>query len=183
MRTELCCWFKAFKWLENSICCPHVDQVLRSAKAFFYQQMILSWFKHFIELGREQESTPFRWAELLGEVWKWLDVSLPKQRRTSPHFWRCTPWNTWRWGESRNPLRIDQWFCMLEGWSEKNIAILLIQSVQLTWKLNLSPTCQSGTHFCRGFLLSTNDFGVVWMFLWVEERAGIYSVLTNDFVC
>ncbi len=87
------------------------------------------------------------------------------------------------WGESRNPLPIDQWFCMLEGWSEEDRAMLLIQSVQLTWKLNLSPTCWSGNLFCRGLLLSTNDFVVVWMFLWVGERAGIYSVLTNDFVC
>ena len=97
------------------------------------------------------------WAELLGEVWKWLDVSLPKQRRTSPHFWRCTPWNTWRWGESGNPLRIDQWFCMLERWSEEDRAMLLIQSVQLNWKLNLLPTCWSGTPFCRNLLLPTND--------------------------
>jgi hypothetical protein len=87
------------------------------------------------------------------------------------------------WGESRNTLRIHQWFCMLEGWPEEDRAMLLIQSVQLTWKLNLSPTCWSDTQFCRGILLSTNDFVVVWTFLWVGERAGIYSVLTNDFVC
>ncbi len=30
-----------------------------SAEAFFYQQMISSWFGCFIELGREQESTPY----------------------------------------------------------------------------------------------------------------------------
>ncbi len=80
------------------------------------------------------------------------------------------PWNTWHWGESGNPLRIDQWFCMIEGWSEEDRAMLLIQSVQLTWKLNLSPTCRSGTPFCRGLLLSTNDFVVVWTFLWGESR-------------
>ena len=37
-------------------------------------------------------------------------------------------------------------------------AMLSIQSVQLTWKLNLSPTCWSGTPFCRNLLLPTNDF-------------------------
>jgi hypothetical protein len=36
-----------------------VDQVLRSAEAFFYQQMISSWFGSFIKLGREQEYTPY----------------------------------------------------------------------------------------------------------------------------
>ncbi len=87
------------------------------------------------------------------------------------------------WGESRNPLRIDQWFCLLEGWSEEDKAMLSIQIVQLTWKLNLLPTCQSGTPFCQGILLSTNDFVVVWTFHQVGERAGIHSVLTNDFVC
>ncbi len=74
------------------------------------------------------------------------------------------------WGESRNTLRIHQWFCMLEGWSEEDRAMLLLQSVQLTWKLNLSPTWWSGTPFCRGLLLSTNDFVVVWMFLRVGEK-------------
>ncbi len=87
------------------------------------------------------------------------------------------------WGESRNTLRIHQWFCMLEGWSEEDRAMLSIQSIQLTWKLNLLPTCRSGTPFCQGLLLSTNDFVVVWTFLWVGERAGNYSILTNDFVC
>ncbi len=87
------------------------------------------------------------------------------------------------WGESGNPLRIHQWFCMLEGWSEEDRAMLLIQSVQLTWKLNLLPTCRSGTPFCRGLCLSTNDIVVVWTFFRVGERARIYSVLTNDFVC
>ncbi len=48
-----------FIWLENSICCPRVDQVLNSAEAFFYQQMILSWFGRFSKLGRERESTPY----------------------------------------------------------------------------------------------------------------------------
>ncbi len=75
------------------------------------------------------------------------------------------------WGESRNTLRIHQWFCILEGWSEEDRAMLLIQSIQLTWKLNLLPMCQSGTPFCRGLLLSTNDFVVVWTFLWVGEKA------------
>ena len=54
--------------------------------------------------------------------------------------------------------------------------MLLIQSVQLTWKLNLLPTCRSGTPFCRGLLLSTNYFVVVWRFHQVGERAGIHSV-------
>ena len=80
------------------------------------------------------------------------------------------------WGESGNPLCIHQWFCMLEGWSEEDRAMLLIQSVWLTWKLNLSPTCRSGTPFCQRFLLSTNDFSVVWTFHQVGERAGIHSV-------
>ena len=87
------------------------------------------------------------------------------------------------WGESGNLLRINQWFCLLEGWSEEDRAMLLIQSVQLTWKLNLSAMWWSGTPFCRGLLLSTNDFVVVWTFLQVGERAGIHSVSTNDFVC
>ncbi len=87
------------------------------------------------------------------------------------------------WGESRNPLRIHQCFCMLEGWSEEDRPMLLIQSIQLIWKLNLLPTCRSGTLFCWGLLLSTNDFVVVWTFLQVGERVGNYSVLTNDFVC
>ncbi len=87
------------------------------------------------------------------------------------------------WGESGNTLRIHQWFCMLEGWSEEDRAMLLIQSVQLTWKLSLLPTCWSGTPFCQGLLLSTNVFVVVWTFFWVGKRAGIHSVSTNDFVC
>ena len=87
------------------------------------------------------------------------------------------------WGESGKLLRIDQWFCLLEGWSEEDRAMPSIQSIQLTWKLNLLPTCQSGTPFCRGLLLSTNDFVVVWTFHRVGERAGIHSVSTNDFVC
>ncbi len=53
-RKELCCRFKTLNWLENSICCPRVNQVLRSAEAFFYQWMILSWFGHFLKLGRKQ---------------------------------------------------------------------------------------------------------------------------------
>ncbi len=104
-----------------------------------------------------------------------------------PHFinqWFCHGLEvSSSWGESKNPLHIHQWFCMLEGWSEEDRAMLLIQSVQLTWKLNLLPTCWSGTPFCWGLLLSTNDFTVVWTFLQVGERAGIYSIFTNDFVC
>ncbi len=37
-------------------------------------------------------------------------------------------------------------------------------------------TCQSGTPFCQGLLLSTNDFVVVWTFHQVGERVGIHSV-------
>jgi hypothetical protein len=44
---------------ENSICRPRVNQVLRSAEAFIYQQIISSWFGRFFKLGREQESTPY----------------------------------------------------------------------------------------------------------------------------
>ncbi len=75
------------------------------------------------------------------------------------------------WGESGNTLHIHQWFCMLEGWSEADKAMLSIQSVQLTWKLNLLLTCWSGTPFCQGPLLSTNYFIVVWTILWVGESA------------
>ncbi len=64
---------------------------------------------------------------------------------------------------------------MLEGWSEEDRAMLLIQSIQLTWKFNLLPTYWSGTLFCRGLLLSTNVFVMVWTFLQVGERAGIHS--------
>ncbi len=134
-RTELCWWFKAFNWLENSTCCPRVDQVLRSAEAFFYQQMISLWFERFLRVGE------------------------------------------------RAGICIDQLFCLLEGWSEEDRAMLMIQSVQLTWKLNLLPTCWSGTPFCWGLLLSTNNFNVVWTFHQVGERAGIHSVSTNDVVC
>ncbi len=45
--------------LKTQICCPRVDQVLRSAEAFFYQQMISSWFGRFFKLGRKWESTPY----------------------------------------------------------------------------------------------------------------------------
>ncbi len=86
------------------------------------------------------------------------------------------------WGESRNTIHIYQWFCMLEGWSEEDRAMLLNQSIQLTWKLNLSPTCQSGTPFCRGLLLSTNDFVVVWMLLWVGEKA-VNPLRTHQWFC
>ncbi len=109
---------------------------------YFSLRINRNWYLFFTKIPHR-----CRWAELLGEVWKWLNVSLPQQWRTSPHFWRCTPWNTCRWGESRNPLCIDQSFCMLEGWSKEDRAMLLIQSVQLTWKLNLLPTCRSGTPF------------------------------------
>ena len=40
---------------------------------------------------------------------------------------------------------------MLEGWSEEDRAMLLIQSIQLTWKLNLLPTCQLGTRSAEAF--------------------------------
>ncbi len=208
-RTELCCyWFKAFNWLENSICWPRVDQVLRSAEALFYQPMILSWFGCFFELGRERESTPYppmilyaRWMVRRGQSHavnskRSIDLKTQFVAHVSIRY-SILPVpcfiNQWfrsgldvssSWGESRNPLCIHQWFCMLDGWSEEDRAmLLLIQSVQLTWKLNLSPKCRSGIPFCRGLLLSTNDFVVVWMLLRVGERAGIHSVSTNDFVC
>ena len=41
---------------------------------------------------------------------------------------------------------------------EEDGAMLSIQSVQLTSKLNLSPTCCSGTPFYQNLLLPTNDF-------------------------
>ncbi len=90
-------------------------------------------------------------------------------------FCRCLDVSS-SWGENGNLLCIDQWFCMLERWSEEDRAMLLIQSVQLTWKLNLLPTCWSGTQFCRGLLLPTNDFILVWTFHQVGERAGIHSI-------
>ncbi len=159
--------------------------------------MILSWFGRVFKVGGEQE-----WFVV---VWKFLQVGeragihsvstndfvchvsirysvLPRPRFTNQwfrHGLEVSP----SWGESGNPLRIHQWFCMLEGWSEEDRAMLSIQSVQLTWKLNLWPICWSGTPFCQGLLLSTNDFVVVWKFLLVGERAGIHSVSTNDFVC
>ncbi len=80
------------------------------------------------------------------------------------------------WGKSGNLLCIHQWFCMLEGLSEEDRAMLLIQSLQLTWKLNLSPMCWWGTPFYQGLLLSTNDFLVVSTFHQVGERAGIHSI-------
>jgi hypothetical protein len=205
--TELCCWFKAFNWLENSICCPPVHQVLRSTGAFFYQQMILSWFGRFFELGREQEYTPY-WPIIVyarrmvrrGQSYavdskRSIDLKTQFVAHVSIGYsvlLRLSFINKWfrhgldvssSWGESRDTLLIDQWFCLLEGWSEEDRAMLSIQSVQSTWKLNLLPTCWSGTPFCQGILLSTNDFVIVWMFLQVGERAGIHSVLTNDFVC
>ncbi len=169
--------------------------------------MILSWFGRFFELGREQESTPYppmilyarrmvrreqsyavdskRSIDLKTQfvAYVWIRYSvLP--RPSIINKWFCFGLNiSSSWGESGNLLHIDQWFCLLEGWSEEDRAMLLIQSIQLTWKLNLLPMCWSGTLFCWGILLSTNDFVVVWTFLWVGERAGIHSVFTNDFVC
>ncbi len=162
--------------------------------------MILLWFGRFIELRREQESTPY-WPTILsarrmvrrGQSYavdskhsidlKTQFVALVSIRYSilpRPSFinqWFCCGLEvSSSWGESRNTLRIDQWFCMLDGWSEEDRAMLLIQSVQMTWELNLSPTCQSGTPFCQGLLLSTNDFVVVWTFHQVGERAGIHSV-------
>ena len=132
--------------------------------------------KH-MTLGRERESTPY-WPMILyarrmvrrGQSYaidskRSIDLKtqfvahvlirysvLPRPSFINKWF-RCGLDVSLSWGESGNPLRIHQWFCMLEGWSEEDRAMLLIQSVQLTWKLNLSPTCQSGTPFCRGLLL------------------------------
>ena len=160
-------------------------------------------------LGREQEYTPY-WPMILYSrrmvrsekdramlliqsiqlTWK-LNL-LPTCRSGTP-FCRglllstndfVVVWTFLQVGEKAvNSLCIHQWFCMLEGWSEEDRAMLLIQSVQLTWKLNLSPTCWSGTPFCWGLLISTSDFVVVWTFLWVGKRAGIHYISTNDFVC
>ncbi len=162
--------------------------------------------KH-MTLGREWESTPY-WPIILyarrmvrrGQSYavdSKRSIDLKTQfvahvsirysvlpRHSFSHKWFCRGLDvSLSWGESRNTLRIHQWFCILEGWSEEDRAMLSIQNIQLTWKLNLSPTCRSGTPFCRGLLLSTNDFVMVWRFHRVVERAGIYSVLTNDFVC
>ncbi len=169
--------------------------------------MISSWFGGFFELGREQESTPYspmflyarrmvrRRQSYAVDSRRSIDLKTQFVAHVSIRYSvlpRPSFINKWfrrgldvslSWGESGNLLRIDQWFCLLEGWSEEDRAMLLIQSAQLTWKLNFLPTCQSGTPFCRGILLSTNDFVVVWTFLWVGERAGIHSASTNDFVC
>ena len=162
--------------------------------------MILSWFGRVFDFGRERESTPY-WPMILyarrmvrrGQSYA-VDskhsIDLKTQFVTHvlirysvpprPSFinkWFCRGFDvSLSWGESGNLLRIDQWFCLLEGLSEEDRAMLSIQSVQLTWKLNLSPTCWSGTPFCWGLHLSTNDFVVVWIFHQVGERAGIHSV-------
>ncbi len=154
---------------------------------------INKWFRHGLDIslrwGESRNTLRIHQWFCMLEGWSEEDRAMLLIQNTSITMEDFTallemhPWNTWRWGESRNTLRIHQWFCMLEGWSEEDRAMLLIQSNQLTWKLNLSPMCWSGTPFCRGLLLSTNDFVVVWTFLWVGERAGIHSVSTNDFVC
>ncbi len=148
-RTELCCQFKAFNWLENSICCPRVDQVLRSAEAFFYQQMISSWFGR----GESSQSTPHPPMILYARMMirrrqsyavdskRSIDLKtqfvahvligysvLPRPRFINQWFRHGLEVSS-SWGESRKSLRIHQWFCMLEGWSEENRAMLLIQSV------------------------------------------------------
>ncbi len=162
--------------------------------------------KH-MTLGRERESTPYppmilyaRWMVRRGQSYavdskRSIDLKtqfvthvlirysgLPRPSFINKWFRHGLEVSS-SWGESGNTHVIHQWFCMLEGWSEEDRAMLAIQRVQLTWKLNLLPTCWSGTPFCRGLLLSTNDFVMVWTFLWFGERAGIHSVLTNNFVC
>ncbi len=165
--------------------------------------MILSWFGRFFELGREWKSTPYPPMILYARrmVRRGQNYAVDSKRSIDlktqfvahvlikysilprPSFinkWFCSGLDiSLSWGKSGNPLRIHQWFCMLEGGSEENRAILSIQSVQLTWKLNLSPTCWSGTPFCRGLVLSTNDFVVVW----TGREQWIHSILTNDLVC
>ncbi len=169
--------------------------------------MILSWFGRFFKLWRKRESTPYwpmiLYARRMVRSWQSYAVdskcSIDLKTQFVAHVLirysvlpRPSLINTWfrrglevssSWGESRNTLCIHQWFCMLEGWSEEDRAMLLIESIQLTWKLNLLPTCQSGTPFWWGILLSTNDFIVVWTFHQVGERAWIHSVSTNYFVC
>ncbi len=169
--------------------------------------MISSWFGHFFKLGREQEYTPYCPMILYARrmVRRGQSYAVDSKHSTDlktqfvthmsiryfilprPSFikkWFCRGLDvSSSWGESGNPLRIHKWFCMLEGWSEEDRAMLSIQSIQLTWKLNLLPTWWSGTPFCRGLILSTNVLVVVWKFLLVGERAGIHSVSTNDFVC
>ncbi len=156
-RTELCCRFKVSNWLENSNCRPRVNQVLCSAEAFFYQQMISSWFGHFFKLGRERESTPYppmilyaRWMVRRGQSYAVdSERSIDLKSQFAAHvlirysvLQRPCFINKWFrhgldvsliWGESRNTLRIDQWFRMLEEWSEEDRAMLLIQCIQLTW--------------------------------------------------
>ncbi len=165
---------------------PTVDQILCSAEAFFYQQMILSWFGHFFKLGREQESTPY-WPMILSArrmVRRGQSYAVDSKHSIDlkPQFvahvsirysvlLRPSFINKWfhrgldispSWGESGNPLHIDQWFCMLEGWSEEDRAILLIQSVQLTWKLNLLPTSVDPIID----LLLINCIGDIWSWSW-----------------
>ncbi len=146
-------------------------------------------------LGRERESTPYwpmilyarrmvrrgqsyavdskRSIDLKTQFVAHMSIRYSVLRRPSfINKWFCHGLDVCsNWGESRNTLRIHQWFCKLEGLSEEDRAMLSIQSILLTWKLNLSPTCWSGTTFCRSLLLSTNDFIMVWTFLWVGEKA------------
>ncbi len=114
-----------------------VDQVLRSAEAFFYQQMISSWFGSFIKLGREQEYTPYppmilnaRRMVRRGQSYA-VDSkrSIDLKTQFVAHVWirysvlpRPSFINKWfrhgldvssSWGKSGNPLHIHQWFCML----------------------------------------------------------------------
>ncbi len=169
--------------------------------------MISTWFGRLFELGIEQEYTLYppmilyarrmvrRGQSYAVDSKRSIDlktqfvahVSIRYSVLPRPSFinkwFRCGLDVSLSWGESGKLLRIDQWFCMLEGWSEEDRAMLSIQSIQLTWKLNLLPMCWSGTPFCQGILLSTNDFVVVWTWLRFGERAGIHFVLTNDFVC
>ncbi len=169
-------WFRrgldiSLSWGESSESTLYAPMILYARRMVRRGQSYAVDLKHSIDL-----KTQFV-AQML--IW----YSVPPR----PHFinqWFCHGLEvSSSWGESGNPLRNHQWFCMQEGWSEEDRAMLLIQSVQLTWELNLLPRCQSGTPFCRSLLLWTNDFVMVWMFLWVGERAGIHSVLTNDFVC
>ncbi len=165
--------------------------------------MIFLWFGHFFELGREREYTLY-WPMILyarrmvrsGQSYA-VDskhsidlknqfvahVSIRYSFLPRPSFIKKWFHHGLDGERAVNPLHIHQWFCMLEGWSEEDRAMLSIQNIQLTWKLNLLPTCRSGTPFCRSFILTTNDFVMVWKFLLVGEREEIHSVSTNDFVC
>ncbi len=142
------------------------------------------WFCMLERLSEEDKDIPL--IQSIQLIWK-LNL-LPTWRSGTP-FCRGLLLSTndfvvvwtflWVWERAVNTLCIDQRFYMLEGWSEEDRAMLLIQSVQLTWKLNLLRTCQSGTPFCQGLHLSTNDFVMVWL----GREQWIHSVSTNDFVC